>query len=101
MAIASPDAAGFDTSRDVEVESRPTASLYGELADPATVDPEPAVKTAASCNGLGDAANAAWQVTVALWLVVEGRRRARESERLRRAYIEGLAPLRRLRARRP
>ena len=37
----------------------------------------------------------------ALWLLVEGRRRARESERLRRAYIEGLAPLRRLRARRP
>lgn len=37
----------------------------------------------------------------ALWLVIEGRRRARESERLRRAYVEGLAPLRRLRARLP
>jgi CelD/BcsL family acetyltransferase involved in cellulose biosynthesis len=35
----------------------------------------------------------------ALWLVIEARRRARESERLRRAYIEGLAPLRRLRTR--
>jgi CelD/BcsL family acetyltransferase involved in cellulose biosynthesis len=35
----------------------------------------------------------------ALWLAIEGRRRARESERLRRAYVEGLAPLRRLRSR--
>ena len=33
----------------------------------------------------------------ALWLAIEGRRRARESERLRRLYVEGLAPLRRLR----
>jgi CelD/BcsL family acetyltransferase involved in cellulose biosynthesis len=35
----------------------------------------------------------------ALWLLVEGRRRARDSERLRRLYVEGLAPLRRLRKR--
>jgi CelD/BcsL family acetyltransferase involved in cellulose biosynthesis len=35
----------------------------------------------------------------ALWLVIDGRRRARESERLRRLYVEGLAPLRRVRAR--
>jgi CelD/BcsL family acetyltransferase involved in cellulose biosynthesis len=34
-----------------------------------------------------------------LWVLVEGRRRARGSERLRRAYVKGLAPLRRLRSR--
>jgi CelD/BcsL family acetyltransferase involved in cellulose biosynthesis len=37
--------------------------------------------------------------STALWLAVEGRRRARESERLRRLYVDGLAPLRRLRSR--
>jgi CelD/BcsL family acetyltransferase involved in cellulose biosynthesis len=35
----------------------------------------------------------------ALWLLVDGRRRARDSARLRRLYVEGLAPLRRLRKR--
>ena len=35
----------------------------------------------------------------ALWVAIEGRRRARDSERLRRIYVEGLAPLRRLRSR--
>jgi CelD/BcsL family acetyltransferase involved in cellulose biosynthesis len=36
-----------------------------------------------------------------LWRMVEARRRARQSDRLRRAYIERLAPLRRLRTRFP
>jgi CelD/BcsL family acetyltransferase involved in cellulose biosynthesis len=50
--------------------------------------------------GVGLARGTRGQVAgAALWPLVEARRRARQSERIRHAYIAGLAPLRRLRAR--
>ena len=58
---------GFETSRAVEVASRPTARSSVALVESATIDPRLDVNTAATWAGEVAAENDVWQVTVALW----------------------------------
>jgi hypothetical protein len=65
--VLAPTSAVFDTSREVEVESRPTVRLSVVLAEAATIEPILGVKKAVS-SGVEVPKDVA-QVTVTLWPV--------------------------------